>query len=367
MIDFQQTWGETLFYCYDLEKKEQWLSAVSMIKELDIYYQPDYCRVFEKEGEGTAHLCLYKKDHDWLIYPFFLREINSLPYFKGKLSRTYYDIISPYGYSGPVVICSKKDDHSIIGSFREYFDQYCQEKNIVTEFIRFHPLLDSFLDAWKNHLEVEKAKSVVIVDLERTEESIWADYKYNNQKNINKAKREGVEVLIEENPDRFSAFLDIYRSTMDRRKAGSYYYFSESFFQNIHSVLNGNYVYAYALKNREIVSAELLLFNKYYLHSFLGGTLPSFFFYRPNNLLKHHVILWAKARGLKYFVLGGGYEENDGIFQYKCAFSPTGVRDFYVGKKIHNQEAVNYLEGVRKCNVDSNLEQTNFFPTYRSR
>jgi len=122
-------------------------------------------------------------------------------------------------------------------------------------------------------------------------------------------------------------------------------------------------LYAHTLKEGRIISTELLLYNQTYIHSFLGGTLEQFFEYRPNNILKHEVIRWAKSRGISYFLLGGGYREGDGIFRYKRSFARNGVLDFYIGKKVHDHEAVIMLEELMATKVPR--ESESYFPGYR--
>ncbi|MDD2496745.1 MAG: GNAT family N-acetyltransferase [Desulfitobacteriaceae bacterium] len=321
-----------MYWVYDLKISDKWVKALNRFPSLDIFYDPEYCSIFQEEGEGKAQLFLCEKNNDWMIYPFFLRRINDLSFLQNKLPQSYFDIVSPYGYSGPVVSTPSEPD--IFNYFLEQFSNYCMKNNIVTEFIRFHPLLENHCYHWEGYLEIERAKSLIILDLSCSEEEIWAGYKYNNRKNIRKASREGLEILIEEGVDRFPQFFDIYLKTMDRRKAKPFYYFSQSFFHNIHQKMSGRFVYVFALKNGKPVSAELLLFNNKCIHYFLGGTLSEYYYCRPNNFLKHQIILWAKARGIKYFILGGGYEEDDGIFHYKRSFAPDGVKDFFIGKEF---------------------------------
>jgi lipid II:glycine glycyltransferase (peptidoglycan interpeptide bridge formation enzyme) len=348
---------------YDLKESRQWSDLLNRFPGLDIFFQPDYCRLFEREGEGQARLFVYRSETGWAIYPFLMRRVNDLPCFQGKLSKDFYDTVSPYGFSGPVI--SAPDDPLLLKKFRDNFDDYCLENNIVAEFIRFHPLLENHRYAWEGLITVEKNKKIVIVDLSRSGGEIWQGYKYSNRKNIKKAQREGLETVIETGPDRFLDFYDIYQKTMERRQAQSYYYFSPRFFRDLHSQLEGNYAYAFTFKDKKAVSAELLLFQGPYLHSFLGGTLSEYFDCRPNNLLKHEVILWAQCRGFKYYLLGGGYRENDGIFQYKLSFAPEGLRDFYIGKKMHNPEAAVYLEEIMIREKGKRDQENHFFPPYR--
>jgi hypothetical protein len=62
-------------------------------------------------------------------------------------------------------------------------------------------------------------------------------------------------------------------------------------------------------------------------------------------------------------LLGGGYREGDGIFRYKRSFASDGVLDFYVGKKVHNHEAVNMIESM--MSGEKNRESEGYFPGYR--
>lgn len=170
-------------------------------------------------------------------------------------------------------------------------------------------------------------------------------------------------MVLEETPGLFADFLSIYRHTLTRNQADGFYYFKDRFYEAIHKGLQGNFLYAHTLKEGQVISTELLLYNQTYLHSFLGGTLENFYEYRPNNVLKHEIILWAKRKGIRYFLLGGGYREGDGIFRYKRSFAPRGVMDFWIGKKIHDQKTVAMLEqGLPQKKED---DSQGYFPSYR--
>jgi len=363
MTRVSKQWGDSLYKVVNLDSPEMWNHFLKCVPDSDIFYRPEYCQVFERERKEQGRLFVCETNEGNLVYPFFLRCINDLPCFAGKLNKKYYDVISPYGYSGPLSTCPP--NAKAISFFHELWHKYCIENNIVSEFIRFHPLLENHLYPWNDDLKVEKAKQIVVVDLTLKENEIWSSYKYNNRKNISKAQRENLNVIIEENTDHLMDFKEIYYNTMERRQASSRYYFSQQFFDHITRYLPGNFAFAYVLKEKKVISAELLLFNERYIHSFLGGTLSEFFISRPNNLLKHQVILWAKAKGLKYFLLGGGYEENDGIFKYKYSFAPDGVRDFYVGKRVINQNIMSCLEELKERNGHIQHNKSDFFPSYR--
>jgi len=347
------------YYILGQRQREQWLRELENIKEArpDIHYRPEYCGLFSEQGE--PRLFVYREGSASVVYPFLLRKVNLIPALAGRVERELYDITSPYGYGGPL---APADGASLRDSFYRCFEDYCHRNGIIAEFIRFHPLLGNhrFLE---KHIRVERVASVVCVDLEKSEEEIWSGYERNNRKNIKKAYREGLVVVLEETPTRFPEYISIYHHTLARNRAGQFYFFSDDFYDRLHGELQGCFLYAHTLKGGRVISTELLLYNGTYIHSFLGGTLDEFFQCRPNNILKHEVIKWAKGKGIKYFLLGGGRREGDGIFRYKRSFAGEGVLDFYVGKKVHDHAAVRMLEEMLAGKKPE--EDEGYFPGYR--
>jgi len=343
-----------------MREREQWAKTMDRLRNPvpDIHYRPEYCALFQDSGE--PRLFKYREGGQTIYYPYLLRQINLLPGLGALLDRKLYDITSPYGYGGPLADGAPGD--SMWRNFCNCFAEYCKEQNIITEFIRFHPLLGNHRPL-SGFIPVDRVSAVVVLNLNQSEEEIWAGYGRNNRKNINKAIHEGVRVLIEETPEHFADFMHIYRHTLKRNQAGEFYYFDHDFFQKIHSELQGRFIYAHACKDGGIISSELLLFNGTYLHSYLGGTLEQYFPLRPNNLLKHEAALWAQSRGINYFLLGGGCSDNDGIFRYKRSFAPDGVRDFYVGKQVHNNVMAEKLVSLTTANLQK--ETKGYFPAYR--
>ena len=151
---------------------------------------------------------------------------------------------------------------------------------------------------------------------------------------------------------------------MERNRANNYYYFPESYFKDINLNLMGNYAYFHATMDKKIVSTELVLFSDKYAYSFMGGTLSEYYSSRPNDFLKVEIIRWCKESGKELFVLGGGYTKNDGIYQYKKAFSPNSTADYYVGKYIHNHDIYDKLVSLR-AQEKKDDKNTTFFPAYR--
>ena len=61
---------------------------------------------------------------------------------------------------------------------------------------------------------------------------------------------------------------------------------------------------------------NLFCMEKITVTSILVEQILSISITRANDFLKFEVIKWAKEKGFKNYVLGGGYGTDDGIFQY---------------------------------------------------
>ncbi|WP_051251596.1 GNAT family N-acetyltransferase [Psychrilyobacter atlanticus] len=338
----------------DINNKKEWQNKYLQldIEQRDIQYKLEYLEIFSKHENSEPLLFFYENNDGFVYYPFLKRKI---------FETEYYDITSQYGYGGPLYKV-KGNKTNLLSEFRKKFNIYCDENNIISEFIRFHPMIKNYkgLDF---DMECINISEVIYVDLTKSEEEILKNYKYNNRKSINKAIRAEVETFIDDDIEKFNS---IYVETMERNQALKYYNFGKDFFEFFKTQLKNNSFYYFAKNKFEIISTELVLLSSEYGHSYLGGTDSNYFNLCPNNLLKHGIIKELKRRGVKYFILGGGYKKNDGIFKYKKSFNEEGVLDFYIGKKIHDIKVYNKLVEEYEENYPEKKDINNgFFPLYR--
>jgi len=331
------------------DDSRRWHDYLSMLpaEQQDVYYTPEYYKLYEANGDGVAKCFVFKKDRDIALYPFLLNRINDLGY---ELDDEYFDIQGAYGYNGVGaygyngVISTGMIDRfqaELVMALHEYTQQH----NVVTEFIRINPLIASKFK-YSDYFCLSKISTIYFTNLEAGN-ILYDEYEHSTRKNIKKAQREGLQVKsnkgIENDKSFRQIFIDIYCSTMDRHKADDFYYFTDEYFLNLTSQLSGcSRIYVAFIENRAI-SSELVLFDRTRSYSFLGGTLPEWFSYRPNDLLKHTIINDMKSEGLRYFILGGGSQDGDGISRYKKSFGKTNATDFSIGTKIHNQRVYDRL------------------------
>ena len=105
----------------------------------DIYFNPKYGKLYEKVEKGKLVCWEYECDEGKIYHQFILREIPDM-----ADNKTWYDIVSPYGYGGPVVeFCKEGKESYLLEKFEQEFEKYCEENNIVSEFVRFHPIAEN--------------------------------------------------------------------------------------------------------------------------------------------------------------------------------------------------------------------------------
>jgi len=317
-----------------LGEKEEWTRLLEKlpIDQQDIYYTPEYYELYEKNGDGQAMCFVFEKDDDIALYPFLKNSVNDLGY---DLEKKYFDIQGAYGYNGVV---TSNNSLSFINKFKDTFIEFCKNSNIVAEFTRFNPIINNH--RFSTYLNPFKTNKNIIVDLNHSEDYTWKTiYDRSVRKNVNKAIRNGLTVIkfkgSEISEEWLNQFKDIYSSTLKRRSAENYYYFSDKYFTSLNKKMGNNISYFFTQIKNTTVSCELITYNNHNAYSFLGGTLSEYFSYRPNDILKHQIINHLRKEGFKYFCLGGGASEGDGIYKYKKSFSKNGINDFFIGKKIY--------------------------------
>lgn len=337
------------------DEVDKWDSIVKSFDNYDVNYLSQYSKAFGDIGEGEPLLFYYENGNTKAMNVVMKRDIALSDEFRGKLQlNEWFDVSTPYGYGGFWI---EGEDYTTLD--KEY-EAYCKKNGFISEFVRFH-LFSKYRETFNG--TVESHANNVVRSLELDIDEMLMDFEHKVRKNLKKANRAGLEIEIDETGSRIEEFLNIYYGTMDRNDAKSNFYFPETFFRNINEMID-NYVYVHVLYEDKVISTELVLYGKENSYSFLGGTKSDYFNLRPNDFLKFEIIKWAKTKGLKRFILGGGYGEDDGIFRYKKSFAPNGIHKFYIGKRAFNIDKYNELMDIR--NRDFNFDhETKYFPQYR--
>lgn len=347
----------------DPRERSAWIRRWESWFGREVFAHPQYVELFA--DPGALPLCAsWQGEEGKVLYPFILRDLTVEPYWNPSLGPAT-DIVTPYGYGG-AHFWDAKDRQSLEERFWSRFGAWAREHSVVSEFARFSLFSDTIL----HHPGIQRdERSNVVRDLEPSQESLWMDFKHKVRKNVKRAQRSALGVDIDFTGAKLGDFLRIYQHTMDRRQSRKEYSFSSGFFERIHEGLAGQFAYFHAVHGGRIVSSELVLVSANSVYSFLGGTDEAAFSLRPNDLLKFEIMLWARNQGKRWFVLGGGYEREDGIFRYKAAFAPQGIVPFRVGNRIFRNDVYHALvtssKELARRNGTQRENGTDYFPAYR--
>lgn len=338
-------------------ERAEWLEAWHTLPEREVFAHPAYVELFLQPG-SAALAALACHESGGILFPFILRALDAEALAPPELPGLH-DIVSAYGYGGAFCWGRKAGAGN---RFWEEYQAWAATNRVVSEFVRLTLFPDTSIPYAG---AVERRLTNVVRDLEPTEDQIWMDFDHKVRKNVKKAIRGGLTVEVDTEGKRLDDFLRIYTGTMNRRGAGRQYYFSRRFFEDLCQNLSRQFVFFHALQGAEVVSSELVLLSQTSAYSFLGGTRQSAFDLRPNDLLKHEIIIWCKRQRKRRFVLGGGHEEGDGIYRYKRSFAPSGEVPFFVGFRTHLPKIYQRLVEYRRERNGVSLRSSSYFPAYR--
>lgn len=316
---------------FSLLEKKEWNVYLSNlpIEVQDIYFLPEYYSLYQDYGDGEALCFVFEKDGDIALYPFLKNPIRHLGY---KLDKEYYDLQGAYGYNGLV---SSTDDAVFIAEFWKEFDSWCQENDVVAEFMRFHPLLNNQRLA-SPKMKTFFSRHTVCLDLSLSLDEIWMQqFSSKNRNMIRKAEKEGVTIV---ESDDYETFRKLYDSTMTNLNAENYYFFPQSYYDEYKESFRDNSILCFAMFDGKVIAGSMFMFSPYYAHYHLSARDRAFSKYAANNLILWYGVQKAKERGCKWFHFGGGTtgEESDSLLLFKQNFSKTKT-DFWIGKRVHNQ------------------------------
>jgi hypothetical protein len=345
-------------------QRAAWASLWNQWPDREVSAHPGYGELFAGAEDAVKCASFVGTDGSSVMFPFIERIISGSRPSRGS-EPILRDIITPYGYGGPFA-WDLTDRDRVAAKFWAEFDAWQTDENIVTEFIRFGLVPEAFLP----YPPGKTPRTTNIVrSLDLDDDAMFMSFEQKVRKNVKKAVRNGLTVTLDDTGEFVSEFMRLYVSTMQRRGADAGYFFPPEFFESIHRNLDGQFAYFHVQHHSRIVSTELVLVSERSVYSFLGGTDDSAFDLRPNDLLKHEIIRWARSNGKSSFVLGGGATPGDGIERYKRSLAPDGAVDFFTGQRVLQPEIYGDLVRDRKkqfANADVEWpESSTYFPEYR--
>lgn len=340
---------------YTLDNCEEWDKIVRSFYDYDVYWLSGYVKGFMLHGDGEPLLFHYEDELTRGINVVMKRDISDIPFFHDKLpNNSYFDFSTPYGYGGWLI--EGNDTETL---FYEY-ENWCKIHNVISEFVRFHPVIKNHKFC-ENSYDVVELGEVVTMDIS-TPEVIWANLTSKNRNMIRKAKKNGVEIYNGRYPEVFEKFKEIYDKTMDKDEAEKYYYFENIYYDSVLNDLPQNAEVFFAELDGKTISSSIMIYANGKMNYHLSGSKREYASLAPTNLLLYEAALWGCSNGFNTLYLGGGVGSGeDNLFKFKRAFYRNdNLNHFFIGKKTFISEEYEMLLRLRNINHNS------FFPEYRT-
>lgn len=325
------------------DQSAEWNKIVKSFENWDVYYLYEYACSFALHGDGEPFLCYFENNGLRLCYVIMKKDISDFEPLNQKLEKgNYYDWETPYGYGGP--LANGILDTISSNLLKKELTEYCRENCIVSQFVRFHPLLENW-KVWENGIETQYLRDTIFMDTS-SQEIIWQNIESKNRNMIRKAKKNNIKIQ-KTSIDNIHEFIPLYEETMKKNNADAYYIFQQDYFDSLEK-MDENACLFYALYDEKVISASIMFYNKKFMHYHLSG---SDWEYRPlaaSNLLLYEAAVWAAEKGIEKFHLGGGMLPGDSLFAFKKQFNRNSRGKFVVGRTIFDEEKYAYLLNCRK-------------------
>ena len=339
-----------------------WLETINKMS-YDFYHLPEYVALSARYEKGQAYAFIAQEGLDIIFFPFITRPVTLAC--GGTRDPVYYDAISPYGYASPLLRASRDVVDEFYQSAINSFFEELKKKNVVSVFLRLHPLLTDY--TFFNHYgHLVCHGNTVSIDLNLSEQEIWRQTRRNHRDGIKQAKEMGYSTLVDYEWKYWDKFLEIYYETMNRNRAEQYYYFSPSYFEELRHSMKNYLHLGVVLSQGEVASAGLFSEMNGVVQYHFSATADKHLKWASSKSLLYFMTLWEKQRGNRVLHIGGGCGgTDDALFRFKAGFSKNR-HPFYTWRFITNPKVYSELiSDWEHQNVEKADDLCGYFPAYR--
>jgi len=330
----------------------RWNEALRALDH-DIYDLPEYLALCGRCDDARPTAFYAAEGTQYALIPLLKRPLS--PRLGAPLS--WSDASSPYGYSSALFTAEPDWTFRAVNAFLGA----CAEREIITVFVRLHPLLAPASSLDSVGIRVSHGETVH-VDLTVCEQALHKQQRSGHKYDIRRLQSQGFKVVMDE-WELYDRFIEIYRDTMRRLDADSYYLFSTEYFEELRTALGSRlHLFSVLAPDCTVAAAGLFTEADGIAEYHLSGTNYEQRHLAPTKLMLDHVTRWAKAAGNRVLHLGGGVgSRNDALFRFKTGFSDLRS-PFQTWRVICNAKA--YSELMEAAGVSS-VPTNGFFPAYR--
>lgn len=320
----------------------------------DVYDLPEYVTVCGKYENAIPVAFYASEGAQCCLIPLLqrplLRELGA--------PRSWSDAFSPYGYSSALFAGDAEwPMHAVNALIRA-----CSDRNIISVFVRLHPLLAVPAAALDSHGVRVTHGHTVHVDLTLSEQALHAQLRKDHKLRIRRLYAQGYSVAVDD-WSLFDRFMQIYWATMRRLDADQYYLFPADYFRDLRQALGPRlHLVAAIAPDSSVAAAGLFTETNGIVQFHLSGTAQEYQRSAPSKLMLDGAIAWARTAGNSVLHLGGGVgSRDDSLFEFKAGFSSLRT-SFQTWRVVCDPNR--YSELVRAAGVLSSAPD-GFFPAYR--
>jgi lipid II:glycine glycyltransferase (peptidoglycan interpeptide bridge formation enzyme) len=268
------------------------------------------------------------------------------------------DAISPYGYSSALF----RGDRNWVSEAAKALVEVCRENNVVSAFIRLNPLIPIVAEVRTMIGTQVTHGTTIAVDLKLTREELGKQMRPSHRRDIVRLLRNNFIAAVD-HWLAYDQFVAIYRETMDRLNANSYYRFSPDYFARLKTTLGDHlHIVSVCAPDGDLAAAGLFTEINGIVQYHLSGSSGAYGNLAPTKLMLDVAISWAKGENNHVLHLGGGVGgKEDDLFRFKSGFSKNKL-PFETWRII--TDASKYSELVTTSSGTAHETQA-FFPEYR--
>jgi hypothetical protein len=290
----------------------------------DIYFTKYYGESCEFSDNAEWECCVYLD----AIYVYL--KIPIVPVIDDKV---YYNLITPYGYSGYYFKHKTTYDE-----FLNLFRAKAIERNYVQEILRQNPYINIEITNY------DKINSKLMYGIKvDTFENYWKNVLNSKKRNMfTKALKNNLKFKITKVIDSsLERFIELYNLTMNKVNATPYYYFNKKYFKSLENIEN-SYLSEVIDSNNTVIGSSIIFVYDNFVHYHLSCNDDSI-----NCITDYLLINIVKQLGEnKLIILGCGLNDNDSLSKFKKSLSNVTFT-YTIYKNILNKDIYNLLENSK--------------------
>jgi len=337
----------------------RWAEILAQVPH-DFYHLPAYVQLEARQSGGEAMAFYARRGNAQFLIPLILKR----PPFSRDISPAWKDATSPYGYAHPLM--SVENDEEDLDFFLNAFREVATGHNIVTAFLRLHPLMPLPREPLEKYGQLLQHGQTVYFDLTESDEEISQAICRNHRRDVEKLGKAGFQVVFNQ-WEYYQDFVNLYRSTMERLNADDMYFFRGDYFKRLRRALDSSMNLAIVLSPQgKVAAGGLFIQTGEIVQYHLSGAAEGFTRQSPTKIMVDWAARhWAKEPGQKYLHVGGGVggSAEDSLFAFKAGFARHRA-DFFTYRMVLDPPKYQQLT-ARWREAGGQVEDAGtFFPLY---